>query len=202
LLTICPGSRKGEIARHLPDLRDAVAAIAARRACTFLLASPAGTRERFGEPFFDRLCGDGLVRYCEGETWDAMGHSTLTLAASGTVTVEAALLGAPMVTFYKVTPLSWALGKPLVRVPYYSMVNLVAGRKVVPELIQRGMTGPAIAAEALRLLDSPVEMAAMKESLAGVRDALATGHDPFEESADRIFASLRETGKETARETA
>ena len=75
-----------------------------------------------------------------------MAHSDLALAASGTVTVEAALLGTPMVTFYKVTTASWLAGKPLVDVPFYSMVNLIAGRAVVPELMQGQMTGERIAA--------------------------------------------------------
>ncbi|MGC4050813.1 MAG: hypothetical protein QM757_15675 [Paludibaculum sp.] len=192
LITLCPGSRKGEIARHLPTLRDAVGQITARRACTFLLAAPAGAAERFGGGFFDVLTGDGTVKVAEGETWDAMAHSTVTLAASGTVTMEAALLGAPMVTFYKVTPVSWALGKMLVKVPYFSMVNLVAGRKVVAELIQQDMTGQALATETLRLLDSPESMAKMKEELAAVRSALETGHDPMEESAGRILSSIKE----------
>ncbi|MBN9661925.1 MAG: lipid-A-disaccharide synthase [Acidobacteria bacterium] len=192
LITLCPGSRRGEIGRHLPTLRDAVSRIAARRACTFLLAAPAGTAERFGPGFFDPLTGDGAVKMAEGETWDAMAHSTVTLAASGTVTMEAALLGAPMVTFYKVTPVSWALGKMLVKVPYFSMVNLVAGRKVVAELIQQDMTGPALATETLRLLDSPDSVAKMKEELAAVRSALETGHDPMEESAGRILSSIKE----------
>ncbi len=79
-----------------------------------------------------------------------MAHCDVALAASGTVTVEAALLGAPMVTFYKVTGLSWAIGKLLVDVPFYSMVNLIAGKKVVPELMQDEMTGERLAAEAAR----------------------------------------------------
>ena len=99
----------------------------------------------------DRV-GDAPLRVIEGESWDAMAHSTLALAASGTVTVEAALLGVPMVTFYKVTTPSWLLGKLLVKVPYYTMVNLIAGRRVVPELMQGQMTGGRIAGEALRLL--------------------------------------------------
>ncbi|MBI5282698.1 MAG: lipid-A-disaccharide synthase [Candidatus Solibacter usitatus] len=188
LIALCPGSRKGEIARHIPALREALALISARRACTFLLAAPAGARERFGAGLYAPLLNGG-ARYCEGETWDAMGHSGLTLAASGTVTVEAALLGAPMVAFYRVMALSWAIGRFLVRAPFYSMVNLAAGRKVVPELIQDGMTGPAIAREALRLLESPLETAAMKTGLAEVRQSLSTATNPFDESAARILAS-------------
>ncbi len=96
--------------------------------------------------------GGSPIRVIEGESWDAMAHADLALAASGTVTVEAALLGTPMVTFYKVTPASWMAGKFLVEVPFYSMVNLIAGRAVVPELMQGQMTGERIAAEARRLL--------------------------------------------------
>ena len=99
--------------------------------------------------------GRSPIRVIEGESWDAMAHADLALAASGTVTVEAALLGTPMVTFYKVTPPSWMAGKLLVRVPFYSMVNLIAGRAVVPELMQSQMTGETIAREARRLLADP-----------------------------------------------
>jgi lipid-A-disaccharide synthase len=192
LLTLCPGSRRGEIARHFPALKDAMGRIAQARACTFAVAAPRDAAERFGPGFFDPLVADGRARLLEGETWDAMAHSNVTLAASGTVTIEAALLGAPMVTYYKVTAATWLLGRRLVRVPFLSMVNLVAGRKVVPELIQDDMTGEALAEETLRLLNSPSETARMKADLAGVRTALDAGHCPFQESAHRILASIEE----------
>jgi len=111
----------------------------------------------------------------EGGSWDAMAHSDLALAASGTVTVEAALLGTPMVTFYKVTPPSWLAGKFLVNVPFYSMVNLIAGRAVVPELMQGQMTGEALAREARRLLSDEAAYAEMKAGLAEVRQKLSGG---------------------------
>ncbi|MCS7043728.1 MAG: lipid-A-disaccharide synthase [Bryobacteraceae bacterium] len=191
LITLCPGSRRGEIERHLPVLRGAVERVLAQRACTFLLAAPAGSRERFGPSFFDTLCGSGRVRYCEGETWDAMAHADLTLAASGTVTTEAALLGSPMVIFYRVHPLTYLLGRPLVRTPYFSIVNLVAGGCVAPELIQNDMTPEKLAGEALRLLADEEARARMRAALARVREALATGADPYEKSAARIAAYLR-----------
>src|SRR5229473_1985419 len=84
------------------------------------------------------------IQIVEGDTWDALAFSEVALAASGTVTIEAALLGAPMVTFYKVNALSWILGRWLVKAPFLSMVNLVAGRRIVPELIQGDMTGERI----------------------------------------------------------
>jgi len=194
-VTICPGSRRGEASRHLGVLRAAMERMAGERAMTFVVAAPNGTTERFGAGFFDVLTAGGLARLVEGETWDAMAHADVTLAASGTVTVEAALLEAPMVTFYKVTALTYALGRPLVKVPFYSMVNLVAGRRLVAELIQEEMTGENVAREALALLE-PGRARAMKSELAQLRAALGgrhgAGHSAFEESARRIDAVMEE----------
>src|ERR1039457_2332886 len=136
LIAVLPGSRRGEAARHLPAVLDAVERLCREQALNLVLPASATT----GAAFFRERMGRSPVRVIEGESWDAMAHADLVLAASGTVTVEAALLGTPMVTFYKVTPPSWLAGKLLVRVPFYSMVNLIAGRAVVPELIDRKST--------------------------------------------------------------
>jgi lipid-A-disaccharide synthase len=114
----------------------------------------------------------------EGESWDAMAHSDLALVASGTVTVEAALLGTPMISFYKVSRPSWLMGKLLVDVPFYTMVNLIAGWAVVPELMQDRMTGEALAREARRLLDDPAAMVKMRKGLEEVRKRLTAGPAP------------------------
>ncbi len=163
LVSVLPGSRRGEAARHLPALLEAVRILNREQAMSFVLPASATTGARF---FEDRI-GNAPLRVIEGESWDAMAHSTLALAASGTVTVEAALLGVPMVTFYKVTTASWLLGRLLVKVPYYTMVNLIAGRQVVPELMQRQMTGRRIAGEALRLMRDPDQRDRM---LAGLKE--------------------------------
>jgi lipid-A-disaccharide synthase len=122
----------------------------------------------------------------EGETWDALAHSEVALAASGTVTIEAALLRVPMVTFYRVNALSWMLGRRLVKAPFLTMVNLVAGRRVVPELIQDEMTGGRIAAEAIRLLQDGAARESMRNDLAEVSRKLASQRDPMEAAADWI----------------
>jgi lipid-A-disaccharide synthase len=107
------------------------------------------------------------------------------------VTVEAALLGTPMVTFYKVTGLSWFLGRFLVRVPFYSMVNLIAGRAVVPELMQNEMSGDRLAAEALRLLNDPAERNEMRRDLATVAAALSGVADPMDRAAGVVAEYLK-----------
>ena len=171
LIVVLPGSRRGEAARHLPALRDAAERLSRDEDMNFILPASATT----GSEFFRKRMGDTPIQVIEGESWDAIAHSDLALAASGTVTVEAALLGTPMVTFYKVTTPSWIAGRLLVRVPFYSMVNLIAGRSVVPELMQGRMTGENLAAEARRLLADQTARAEMREGLAEVRRRLSTG---------------------------
>ena len=169
LVTVLPGSRKGEAARHLGPMIEAVERIYRAQATHFLL--PAS--ETTGAAFFRERIGGAPIQVIEGDTWDAIAHADLALAASGTVTVEAALLGTPMVTFYKVNALSWLLGRLLVRVPFYSMVNLVAGRAVVPELMQSQMTGERLAANALWLLRDQDARAQMRADLAEVTRRLS-----------------------------
>ena len=174
LITVLPGSRRGEAARHLPALLNAADRLYREQAVNLILPASATTGVDF---FRDRLEGSP-IRAIEGESWDAMAHADLALAASGTVTVEAALLGTPMVTFYKVTRPSWLIGRLLVRVPFYSMVNLIAGRAVVPELMQEQMTGEAIAGEARRLLSDSAARARMQSGLAEVRARLSSVPEP------------------------
>jgi lipid-A-disaccharide synthase len=192
LITLCPGSRTSEVGRHLPPLTEAIARIRADRDCTFVLAAPGDTAKRFGPDFFTAFLASTGARLIAGETWDAMAHADVALPASGTVTIEAALLGTPMVTYYKVSAATYLIGRPLVKVPFYSMVNLVAGEAVVPELIQHDMTGQRLAGEALRLLDDDQARHRMVEGLARVSAALSTDHDPIEGAASRIVASIRE----------
>jgi lipid-A-disaccharide synthase len=186
IVVLLPGSRHGEVERHLDDLIDATKRLAGR-ALVFLLALPGG----FGNTFSERISGSS-IKVIEGITWDALAHAELALAASGTVTIEAALLGCPLVTFYKVNALSWILGRWLVRAPFLAMVNLVAGRKIAAELIQGEMTGERVAAEAVRLLDDPAAMEAMRAGLKEVAGKLASERDPMEVAAEWVEKVVHE----------
>jgi lipid-A-disaccharide synthase len=116
----------------------------------------------------------------------------LALAASGTVTIEAAMLGTPMVTFYRANALDWYLGRWLVKAPFLSMVNIVAGRKIVAELIQHDCTPEQIAAEGRRLLEDEGARRDMQQELANVVAALRSERDPMETAADCIEQVLNE----------
>jgi lipid-A-disaccharide synthase len=211
LVTILPGSRRGEIARHLPILARTPRIIEERVQCSYLLAAPPEALSRFGEPFFkepfraasiqlnrENLSGPGantVPLVVEGETWDAIAHADVVLAASGTVTMEAALLGTPMVTYYRVTGLSWWLGRFLVDVPFFTMVNLIAQERIVPELIQNEMTPENLAVEAVRLLENPAESGRMRKRLAKISASLDTGQDPLELAANLIARRVTQTAE-------
>jgi lipid-A-disaccharide synthase len=200
VLAVLPGSRHGEVDRHIPALIEAVTQIRARALTTEsqitpILALPPG----FGSEtatFRERIRA-ASIQVIEGFTWDVLAQAELALAASGTVTVEAALLGVPMVTFYRVNALSWIVGRWLVRAPFFSMVNLVAGRRIVPELIQHEMTSERIAAEAIHLLNHEEARTAMQSSLAEIAGRLRSERDPMEVAADWVERICSETiGKE------
>ena len=98
--------------------------------------------------------------------YDALAAADLSIVSSGTATVEAALLGAPTIVIYRLAPVTAAIARLLVRTPMFAMVNLIAGRKVVPELVQEDFTPSRLASEANRLLDSP---ATREKSAAALR---------------------------------
>ena len=100
------------------------------------------------------------------------GQPRAGIVASGTATVEAALLGLPMVVVYRLSPLTYALGRPFVRVPHYAMANLIAGREVVKELIQGDFRPEAVTAETLRLLSDGQRRSDVVQGLAEVRTRL------------------------------
>jgi lipid-A-disaccharide synthase len=190
LVAVLPGSREGELRRHLPALWEAVEYLNRRCAASFMLGLPAG-RDLPDDLRLRML--HSPFRVCAGETWDLLAHADVALAASGTVAMEAALLGTPMVTYYRVSPLTWLLGRRLVNVPFFTMVNLVAGRQVVPELIQDQMTGERVAEAALELLGDPAAANRMRQQLQELRGLLLTGRDPMERAAE-IVVDYRSQG--------
>ncbi len=191
LMVLLPGSRAGEATRHLPVLLDAVELLQRQFALNIVLATPHGFAQRGVFASFRERIESLSIKTIEDEAWDSIGHADLALAASGTVTMEAAVLGTPMVTFYKVTALSWFAGRRLVKVPFLSMVNLIAERKIVPELIQDEMTPQNMARAAAELLGNAPKTDEMRRDLAAVRLSLTSEGDPFARAAGMILESLR-----------
>ncbi|MGO9641372.1 MAG: lipid-A-disaccharide synthase [Candidatus Acidiferrales bacterium] len=169
IVALLPGSRHSELAQHMPVLLDACPAIAQGRGAQFVLAVAPDVQP------------EGLARYLRpnvpvtlvtGATYDVVGAADLAIVSSGTATIETALLGTPMIVIYRLSALSAALVRPMIRTPLIAMVNLIAGRRVVPELIQGEFTPKRVADEAGRLLDSPEAREQMRRDLADVRARL------------------------------
>lgn len=171
VVPILPGSRPGEVALNLPPLRGAVQRLAARRPdLRFAVAAPGTLPKPLAEEAWSGL----PVSVHRDAARDLLALARVAIVASGTATVEAALLDAPMVVVYRVSWPSYLLGRPLVRVPHYAMANLIAQRRLVPELIQHRFTPGRVEAEVTALLDDPERERAMREGLAEVRARLGT----------------------------
>jgi lipid-A-disaccharide synthase len=188
IVALLPGSRPNELQRIVPVLAAAVPRIASSVVGTqFLVARAPNLPDSYFMPFH----GTGAaVRIVDGAADDVLSASDAVVTASGTATVQTALHGKPMVVVYRLSPVTYKLGKPLVRVSMYSMVNLVAGERVVQELIQDECTPERVAAEAVDLLTNHERVAEMKEQLAAVRERLG-GAGASERAADAILEVAR-----------
>jgi lipid-A-disaccharide synthase len=185
IVTILPGSRPNEIAQNYPRVIQACERLAKSANVQFVHAKAPG----LSAEFFARYAQPTIeIRRVEGATYDALAAADCAIVASGTATIEAALLGTPMVVIYRVTPTSAFILRRMVRTPFFSMVNLIAGRRVVPELIQDDFTPAAVETEVRRLLDPPAARDEMKSGLAEVRAKLGPG-GAIERAAD-IFARM------------
>jgi len=169
VLAVLPGSRRQEIAYNLPPIVGALRLLRAQRPELQSALALAPGIER--GPIVAALEGvpAGIV---SGHTHALMGAATAGIVASGTATVEAALLDLASVVVYRVSPVSYALGRPFVRVPHYAMANLIAGRRVLAELIQGGFQPKAVAREVGRLLDDSAHRSSVATGLAEVRARL------------------------------
>ena len=160
------------------------------------LSSPLPPQQR------DRCCKgwspELTVRVVEGQTYNALAAADAAIVSSGTATVEAALLDVPMVVVYRVTPLTALLAKPLVRTSYFSMVNLIAERRVVPELIQKDFTPERVSMEVLRLLGDR-SRARRTPSRAWQKSAIASVPPEPSTAPPTPFSTLLETSRRRLR---
>jgi lipid-A-disaccharide synthase len=168
VIALLPGSRRKEIDHNLPGIAGAVRVLSRERPDLQFVAAVA--------PSIEPRQVEGLpanVVRVEHRTHEVLACADVAIVASGTATVEAALLGTPMVVVYRLAALTYHLGRRFVRVPHVAMPNLIAGRRVVPELIQADFTPERVAAETLRLLGP--DGAAMRTALGEVRARLGAG---------------------------
>jgi len=179
-----PGSRTSELRRILPTLADAAQRVRARvPGVQFVFARAPHLDDRLFGPAH-ALAGAAIV---EGEPDAVLAASDVVLTASGTATVQAALHDRPMVVVYRVSPLEYRIGRRFVKVDTFAMVNLIAGRRIVPELIQDDFTAEAVADEAVSMLTDPTRTAQIRQGLAEVRAKLG-GPGASRRAAQAILA--------------
>src|SRR6202453_5232491 len=179
-ITLMPGSRRKEVRMNLPTILDAAAHLGS--GYEFLLPVARTLDASFLKDLMKPQPGqtrqaDSLRRdiHLVPEALPALFHSRAAIVASGTATVEAALVGTPFVMVYRVSPLTYALGKPRVKVPYFAMVNLIAEQEVVPELVQHKFTVENIVTELKKIIPEGEPRTRMIEHLAIVKQKLQHG---------------------------
>jgi lipid-A-disaccharide synthase len=185
IVTILPGSRPNEIAQNYGRVIAACERLAQPGNVQFVHAAAHGLSDEF---FLQHARPSIKIMQVEGETYNALAAADCAIVASGTATVEAALLGTPMVVIYRVAPVTAAILRRMIRTPFIGMVNLIGGRQVVPELIQDKFTPEAVEKEVRKLLDSASARDEAKAGLAEVRTKLGPG-GAIERAAD-IFAGM------------
>ena len=169
-----PGSRRGELKNLLPTILAAARLLKSRFPDSqFILPLASSLAAEDLAPY---LAGSGLdIKVVEGKGYDVMQVCDAIITVSGTVTLEIALMGVPMVIIYRVSPLTYAVGKRLVRIEHAGLCNIVAGERVVRELIQDDADPAGIAAEIGRILTDAGYVEEMRAKLAGVKAKLGSG---------------------------
>lgn len=187
LVALLPGSRRKEIAFNLPVLAGVVEILKRERTgVQFVLPLALTVAREQVAPLIQRVSAD--VRIVERDTYSAVGHADIAVVASGTATLETALLGTPQIVVYKVSAVNYRIFMPLIKVDTFGMVNLIAGRRIAPELFQDDCTPERVAAEVLGFLEAPERLATMREELSRVRDLLGeSGPDASRRAAEEVL---------------
>jgi lipid-A-disaccharide synthase len=190
-VALLPGSRQKEVLYNLPPMLDAATRLSIARPIQFVVAIAPTLDPAWLESLVAQ-CYVGRAKVCTvaHATYDALQHGDVAVVASGTATVEATLRERPFVVVYRVSPLTWLMGKFLVDVPYYSMVNLLAGKALVTELIQNDFTAQKVASQVEYLLDHAEARARLVEGLRGVKARLGPS-GATQRAADTVVRMLQ-----------
>jgi lipid-A-disaccharide synthase len=173
-VALLPGSRKNELDRTVPIMTEAIPLIRARVPdAQFVVACAPAMPDSLFAPLVADDVGANVV-LVRDRTDDVLAASDVVITASGTATIQCTLHEKPMVVVYRLSPLTYRLVKPFGQVDMYAMPNLVAGRRIVPELIQSDFTAERTAAEALKFLTDPDHYARTKQALTDVRRQLGS----------------------------
>ena len=170
---LLPGSRTSEVVKLLPEMLKAAEIMAQKTPDIQFILPLADTLDE--KNVADIISGSAIkVNIIKGRTYDVISCADLAIVASGTATLETALLGIPMIIVYKISPLTYFIGKMIITVKNIGIVNIIAGKTIVPELIQNEANGPRIADEALAILTNDERRREIIADLAEIRAKLGT----------------------------
>lgn len=190
-IALLPGSRHGEVESLLPAMLDAVDELRRDRDVdAFVIQAPTIGDEQLREMIGDRKVR--IVRYDRGES---LARADVALSSSGTATLECAIVGVPVVVMYRLSPATYVLARRLVKLRHFSLVNIIAGKQVVPELLQSEVNGERIAG-VVRDLIRPETYADVLSELREVRTQLGSA-GASERAATEILRMLRDAGSTT-----
>jgi lipid-A-disaccharide synthase len=174
-IALLPGSRRKEFRFNLPPIIEAVKQLGKEFQFVLPVASTLDFQWAHDQVFHSHSRSKAISPFVAltREALPSLRHARAAVVASGTATVEAALMETPFVMVYRVSPLTYALGKPRIKVPHFAMVNLIAGEEVVPELVQRKFTAENIVAELRKIIPDGPARDAMVRGLKSVREKLS-----------------------------
>lgn len=188
LVSLLPGSRGHEVANHLVPLLKMAEYIASKKddiQFAFPMA-PTVKREQV-ESLIQEL--SVKVTLIEDDTYNVVGHSEMATVASGTATLETAILETPMVIFYKTSPMTYFLGRKILGIDTIGLPNIVAGKHIVPEMLQGEFTPEKLGDRIIKILDSPAEYAQIKKNLADLKHDLGK-HGAYKKTAEYLSSLL------------
>jgi len=192
-LTLMPGSRMKEVRMNLPTILESASKLGS--GYEFLLPVAPTLDRGFLESLIGAGIASGQAIRLVANALPALAHSRAGIIASGTATVEAAMMGTPFVMVYRVSPLTYFLGRSRVKVPHFAMVNLIAGREIVPELVQQDFTAEKVVARLREILPDETKRDQMIAGLTEVKGSLrgpqADGLHPAERAAEVVLGLLR-----------
>ena len=191
LIALLPGSRKSELKYHMPALLESLHLIQSEWDVQFILLLAETLKSNFLLNFIPPLFKD--LKILTRDHYEAIASSDLVLSSCGTANLEAALLETPFIAFYRISPLTYFFGHKLAKIKNFSIVNILAGKRVVPELIQKDYTAERIFEETTKILDSEKLRTEMKSEFKRIRNILGDKIAP--QNAARELEKLIILGK-------
>jgi len=188
IIAVLPGSRPSELAHHMPQLMAAIAQMNSTAQRQFVLATAPGLTQEQLKIHMGSLAPK--ITMVENATYELLAAADVAIVSSGTATIEAALIGVPMVVVYRVAPFTAWVVRHLAHTRVFAMVNVLAGKEIVPELIQDAFTPERVVRETERLLASPEARETMRRELGSVRETLGPP-GAIERAADIIAEMIR-----------